>query len=282
VSRHGIILWMKPAQEVVEDALREEWDSDQRWEHIRALHGRNDEDAFQTAAALLESDDPERREIGADILAQLGAGKAERPFVGPATDLLLARIAVETHAAVLESIACAFGHLHDPRFVPVLYGLRRHPSEDVRYGVVFGLLGHDDDLAVEALVELSADPDEDVRDWATFGLGAQIERDDPQVREALAARLDDPHDDTRSEAIAGLSVRGDARAISPLLRELDGRAELEDLGHVEGESLLDLALHTRDERLCRLVEALASAWLAQKPGERMPEELEAALAACRA
>ncbi len=72
---------------------------------------------------------------------------------------------------MLQSIGAAFGHLNDPRCIPALHRLRDHPDEDVRHSVVYGLLGHDDDLAVDTLVELSSDPDEDVRDWATFGLG---------------------------------------------------------------------------------------------------------------
>ena len=66
-------------------------------------------------------------------------------------------------------------------------------------------MGHDDDRAVAALIALSADWDGDVRDWATFSLAVQIDRDTPEVREALAARLSDDHGDTRSEAIRGLA-----------------------------------------------------------------------------
>lgn len=76
----------------------------------------------------------------------------------------------------------------------------------MRYAVVFGLFGIDDDLAVQTLIELSADVDPQVRDWATFGLGVQIDRDDPAVRHALMARLEDPDIDTRGEAIRGLAA----------------------------------------------------------------------------
>lgn len=83
---------------------------------------------------------------------------------------------------MLQSIGAAFGHLDDPRCIPALHKLR-HPDEDVRHSVVFGvLLGHDDDLPVDTLVELSSDPAEDVRDWATFGLGTRLDRDTEQVR----------------------------------------------------------------------------------------------------
>ncbi len=54
---------------------------------------------------------------------------------------------------------------------------------------------------------LTSDEDADVRDWATFGLGTQINVDGTEVRQCLLARLDDPDEDTRSEAIAGLARR---------------------------------------------------------------------------
>ena len=54
-----------------------------------------------------------------------------------------------------------------------------------------GMLGHDSPAAVESLILLSADPDEDIRNWATFGLGSQAEGvDTPELREALVRRLD--------------------------------------------------------------------------------------------
>ena len=105
--------------------------------------------------------------------------------------------------------------------IPALRGLRDHPDPRVRYAVVFGLSGIDDDLAVDTLIELSADVDPHVRDWATFGLGTQIDRDDPAVRDALMARLEDPDKETRGEAIRGLATRGDTRAIPQLLHELN-------------------------------------------------------------
>jgi len=178
-----------------------------------------------------------------------------------------------------KSIATAFGHLSDPRGIPALHALRDHPDEDVRYAVVFGLLGQDDDLAVETLVELSRDSDADVRDWATFGLGTQIERDDAQIREALVGRLDDLDDDRRGEALRGLAARGDARAIPRLLIELDSDAELDDPSMVE-EALLAFAARTPDPRLCRHVERARQEWDEACPGEPMPDDLREAVEAC--
>jgi HEAT repeat protein len=275
---------MKFAREVVEDALREEPDSHERWDHIVALHKRGDDESFVAAAELLDSPDPDRRALGADILAQLGAAPdvpvEDRPLAGPAFRLLLQQIATETHPDVLQSIATAFGHLSDPRGIPALHALRDHPNDDVRHAVVFGLLGQDDDLAVETLIELSRDSDADVRDWATFGLGTQIERDSAQIREALVARLDDPDDDTRGEALRGLAARGDERAIPRLLVELDDDVELDDQSIVE-EALLTFAAKVPDARLCRHVEKARQEWAVACPGEPMPHDLVQAVEACR-
>jgi HEAT repeat protein len=70
---------------------------------------------------------------------------------------------------------------------------------------------------VRALIVLSGDADPTVRDWATFALGVQIERDSTEVRDALAVRLADEDVNTRDEAIRGLAVRGDTRAVEPAL-----------------------------------------------------------------
>jgi HEAT repeat protein len=273
---------MRSAAEIISDALREEAESDERWAHITELHRRNDEETYRAALDLLDSSDPERRTVAVDILAQLGSGTDDRRFAGPATEVLLELSESETDTDVLQSIATAFGHLEDPRSLPVLHRLRTHPHEDVRFGVVFGLLRREEDLAIEDLIELSGDVDEDVRDWATFGLGAQTERDDEAIRAALSARLDDPHYDTRAEAICGLAVRGDESVIPHLLNALDESSLLSDLTSIEGDALLALAATTGDPRLCRLIGLLHTAWADERADEPMPEELAAAIEKCRA
>ena len=98
-------------------------------------------------------------------------------------------------------------------------------------------------FAVEALISLSADPDDDVRNWACFGLGTQLDDvDAPVVREALAARLTDRHGDARREAIMGLARRRDPR----VLRAVRAALASDDVWLVEVEAaaaLGDPALH---------------------------------------
>ena len=108
----------------------------------------------------------------------------------------------------------------DTRGLRRIAGLRRHASEEVREGVVFALLAREDSTSVATLVELSRDQAIPVRDWATFGLGTQIELDTPSIRAALKARLHDTDTETRCEAIMGLARRKDPGVMSALLLEL--------------------------------------------------------------
>jgi HEAT repeat protein len=275
---------MEGPEEILDRALALPAESHERWDQVVALHRRGDHATFEAAADLIDSPDPARRVLGVDVLAQLGAeGNVpveRRSFAAPAAQLLLQRLANEDDAAVLGGIATAFGHLRDPRSIPVLHRLRGHPDTRVRRGVVFGLLGADDDLAVRTLIELSADTESHVRDWATFGLGTQIDRDDPALRDALIARLEDPDSDTRGEAIRGLAARGDTRAIPQLLLELKRLAEHSDAGVIE-EAVLVLASKTADERLCESVRAMEREWQTSCPDDPLSRELQAAIDACR-
>jgi HEAT repeat protein len=112
----------------------------------------------------------------------------------------------------------------------------RHPSSEVREAVAFCLAKRDHDVARRALIGLSADPDSEVRNWATFGLGTLSGVDTTEIREALAARLSDPEDEVRGEAMRGLAARGDVRAIPAILEEIE-QDQVMDLA-IEAAALL--------------------------------------------
>lgn len=109
--------------------------------------------------------------------------------------------------------------------MPALLANLDHPAEEVRFAVAIALSaiagGDQSEAVVSALIRLSTDADGDVRDWATMGLGSITEKDDDAIRDALAARLDDPEGDTAGEALLGLALRKDARALRPLLTRLE-------------------------------------------------------------
>jgi HEAT repeat protein len=207
--------------ELVDRALALDDDDDARWDIVPKLHLEGGRAAFAAGERLCRASQARQRELGADILAQVGVTKGSAASSGPFRDeamrVLLDLAEREEEPAVLASICHAFGHLDDPRGIAVLVRLREHPDAQVRYAVAHGLSARPERAALDALIALSADPDANVRDWATFGLARQSDEDYPELREALAARIDDPDLQTRAEALHGLATRGDRRAIGPLL-----------------------------------------------------------------
>lgn len=215
-----------PTSDLVTGALaaaREDPDSDERWDHVAALHLQGTREAFEAAAGLCRSGSTLERALGADILGQLGAGEpgSPRPFREESVPLLLALLD-DGDLTVVSNAATALGHLDERQRIERLLELASHPDDGVRYAVVQALLGNVDPRAVSALIELSRDPDPEIRDWATFGLGTHIELDTPEIREALLARTTDEHDEARGEALAGLALRHDPRVLEPLRQELCG------------------------------------------------------------
>jgi len=193
-------------------------DEDVMWDAVGALHFRATKEVLNRAEELCRSDRVVERRLGADILGQLGV--PDRTFPKECVSILLGMLDGEEDAEVLQPILVALGHLGAVKGIEPASRYRNHPDPDVRHGVVLALTGYDDPRAVSLLIELSRDGDAHVRDWATFGLGQQIDVDTPAIREALAARLEDTDYDTRCEAIIGLASRGDRRVIPIISREL--------------------------------------------------------------
>ena len=186
----------------------------------------------------------------------------------------------EGHPAVLAAIAEAFGHLGEPWGLAWLLRLRRHPDAGVRDGVVSALAGRANPLATDALIELSADPDPAIRDWATFAIGALAVQDSPALRDALAARLDDADPEARIEAVHGLALRGDARAVEPALALLEAGEEGGSLWtrHALQEAAIRLGALTGDARFGPHLPAVDDGWR----GTTLERELERARERCGA
>jgi len=254
-------------QELIQYALTEA-DEDAAWEPVVTLHFRGTREVLDAACRLCTSPAARERELGADILGQLGVN--ERTFPAECFNCLAKMLRTESDPDVLESIAIAFGHLHDPRCIELLIPLNSHPDEDVRLGLVHGLMGHEDERAIATLIQLSSDGDEDVRDWSTFALGSQLKTDTPEIRAALMTRLADPDPDTRSEAIVGLAYRKDPEILVVLVEELS-KYDVDELMVEAAESLAS-------PRLYPVLLQLRERW----PRERQSQlsYLDAAIAAC--
>jgi len=230
---------------------RDEWTSDAEWApYLSALAYRGDEEVLFRARGMTEDGDPLERGIAAFLLGQLGT--PVRTFPAESAAALEAMAEHEQDTGVLEAIAHGFGHLGEPYGLDTLLRLSGHEDARVREAAAIALAGRGAAPAVDALIRLSRDEESDVRDWATFALGMLSAHDTQELREALVDRLGDADAETRLEAVHGLAVRGDARAVEPALELLAEAARTEGDGMWRRLELREtaqrLAAQTGDER----------------------------------
>ena len=182
------------------------------WDNIQELRSRANSNVFNTCVKLVKSSNPKERIIGIDILAQLGL--TPRPFFKESKKLFFDILGKEKNLKALLSVLYAIGHNNEKLKtdeIAILVSFKDNADEGVREGLVSALLSVDHKLAIDTLINLTTDKISHIRDWATFGIGTQIERDNKLIREALWLRVDDKHQDTRFEAIVGLAKRKDHR-----------------------------------------------------------------------
>jgi hypothetical protein len=254
-----------------------EWDSGEEWApYLSALGWRGTPDVLAALEPLADDPDPRARSVAAYVAGQLGAPLRTLPAESAA---LLERMGErEREPRVLAVIAEALGNLGEPWGLEWLLRMRRHPDAGVRDGVAAALAARSDPRAVEALIELSADPEPAIRDWATFALGVLAEHDSSELRGALAARLDDEDRDTRVEAVYGLALRTDTRAVEPALELLGAGERAGSLWtrHALQEAAIRLAALSGDARFAPHLPALDDGWR----GTTLERELTLALERC--
>ncbi len=162
----------------------------------------------------------------------------------------------------LAAVVSALGQAGDPRATELLLPLAAagHPDAEVRTALARALSTGTDvepvrTRAVAALVAMTTDPDEDVRDWACFALGMN-DAADPSSCDALAARLDDPHRVTRDEALRALAATGDRRALAAVRSALTGPTDAGLVSLLQIEAAAELA----DPSLLAPLGELARRW----------------------
>ena len=212
---------MRPLDVLIEAALGT-FDEDCRWDLIGGILRECSDDVLEEASRLLASHVERERTLGADILGRLvGVEPNSRNAVRTA---VLAALGAECSARPLASIVAALGHIGDPETLDRVFTHADHPDAEVRLAVAFSVATiSPQPLAPEArtvLIGLCRTRVAEVRDWAVFGLGTLSDADGPDVRAALLARADDAHHEARAEALFGLAVRHDPRAVPHLIRAL--------------------------------------------------------------
>jgi HEAT repeat protein len=216
-------------------ALLGDYEDEAAWAAVHALRQDGNREIFERAAAWCLCDEPLKRARGAAILCQLRRAPAtgvrgdgtkwrnpEWMFRDESYALITKALKTEDDPLVIDSMISALGHLYNHEAIPLILRYQDHPSEDVRFSVAFALgCFPNDPRSVEGLLKLTSDADEDVRNWAVFGLGVQGDADSPAIREALLRRLEDANEEAREEAAIGLGKRRDERLIPKLLEMLD-------------------------------------------------------------
>jgi HEAT repeat protein len=250
---------MGPEQmdEIFAQTLSGDFDDELPWEAVQTLRRMGSREVFERAAEWCSSDNPLKRARGADVLAQLGRtiDHPNNNFPEECFSVVSALAQQEKDPWPLLSAVHALGGIGNPLAVPLVIEHRLHPDADVRFAVACALGNFANALAVATLLALMQDVDEDVRDWATFGLGVQGNLDSDEIRDALSQRLTDSNKDVREESLVGLGKRKDQRALPTLIAELN-QPEISDRVIEAAEAFLGDKEQTADRSPGDFVAAL--------------------------
>ena len=237
-----VALLERATSEALDGAARER---EQFWELVQeAVAAVPLDEVLAVGVTFCRAEAVPLRATGAALLAQLcdaADGVLDEAFAVLA-DLLAREDAPDVVRIALHGISLS----RLPAGLALALARISHPDAGVRLDVTHAVTACAGEPpsppAVDALIRLSADPDDGVRDWATFGLGSGLAADGDALRDALAARLGDPYLDVREEAAVGLARRGDARAFAPVLALLEAdevsAQTVEAAGHLADERLL--------------------------------------------
>jgi HEAT repeat protein len=191
------------------------------WDNIRELHRRGNKEVFYKGYRLASSKVDKEKIIGIDVLAQLGL--ENRPFKKQTLKLYFQLLKKEKNVKVLWTTLYAIGHNNEELTqsqIKILTSFINNKNIEIRKSLVYALLAVQDQKAIDTLIILTNDKIASIRDWATFGIGTQIDRNNKSIRDALWKRVNDKDQDTKLEAIFGLAKRKDIRIKEIIKREL--------------------------------------------------------------
>ncbi len=207
------------------------------WENIRELRKRPNEYVFDRAFELIETKKEKEIIIGINILAQLGYNPRYKQI--ETVKICFGLLEKEQNPNVIEAILLAISHnnkILKKEQILSLSEFKIHRFSIIRFALVHALSGLKQQAAIETIIELSNDKDQDIRDWAVFALGSQIDTNNEIITNILWERTSDSSDLVRLEAIAGLAKRKDKRVKEILIRELQN---IDEHGSIILESIND-------------------------------------------
>ncbi|WP_299680675.1 hypothetical protein [uncultured Dokdonia sp.] len=192
------------------------------WENIRELRKRPNKEVYNKAFKLANSKIEKEKIIGIYVLAQLGFNP--RFQQEKTVDLYFKLLENEKSPKVISAILSSISHNNEnlnEKQISKLIEFKTHKFVNVRFELTLALSCLENENAIKTLIELSNDRDSDTRNWATFGIGTQLENDTEEIRIALWNRVTDKDKITRLEAISGLAKRKDRKIKSILKTELE-------------------------------------------------------------
>jgi hypothetical protein len=221
------------------------YEDDSYWSNRAILACRVSRETLAAAVRLCESPCVIEQRTGCDILSLLGA--PDMPFRRESLAPVLSVLRRASDLETLNTALSTLGNIGDGRAISDVIGLRNHSEPSVRLTVAMALPGfREARLVVPSLIELTRDTDEDVRDWAVFGLINSFDDDTREIRQAFLDRLADPNATVRGQAFLGLARRRVPGTLDAIAREFD-RAEIHpdaveaasELGDPRGMELLE-------------------------------------------
>ena len=188
---------------------------------LLALHRRPTREVFDRAAALVGDSDATQRELGVQILRELGDEQPDgrRPFRDETVSLMRARLRDETDPAVVRWIVSTLGYHRGKEALSEVVALAGHPDDRVRFHVAAALpslvdLDCVEPEAADALIRLCLDADADTRYYALYAATREIGGLDVQAVTRLAVQLaDDPDEQVRTMAAAHHETIGEVREL---------------------------------------------------------------------
>jgi HEAT repeat protein len=199
-------------------------ESGEYWDIVWILAGRREGEMLPLAQG-----DAFERTLAATVLARIAFALHLSPqpnddlTPSALVDILLRMLESEKEENPLKALVSSLSRHQemDERIPPIVKGFYRHPNVAIRWCLAVGLDNYETPEAIEMLIALTTDEDEEIRNWATSNLETQVHLDSPEIRAALLARLDDENAETRAEALYGLAKRKDARVVPAVLREFE-------------------------------------------------------------
>jgi HEAT repeat protein len=231
------------SEKLFSNLINKNLEEDDYWENIRELRTRPSNNVYEKSYELATSKNLNHKSVGILILAQLGFNP--RFNESKTISLFFNLLDSNQENEILENILYSIGHNNSnltQEQINILSKFYNHEVIKVREALVSTLLAVNN--PIEVLIHLSQDSEDQIRDWATFGIGSQLDNTSPEILEALWKRTKDSNDEVRAEAIVGLVNRKVPEVKKIILNILMsgnfGTLEMETIQDLEDKDYLPL------------------------------------------